>query len=210
MAQIEFSTIVPLVVDDQDFVRKMVVQFLNRLGCVEAYEAADGDSAYAACVKYNPDIVICDLNMKPTNGFDFMRKLRNSPNVHDKHVPVIFLSSNTESGAAAKAFALDADAYLTKPVSPKLLQERIQRLLPPGAGSQGKLNRRPSAPLKFKPGLDAMAVGEKLQYLGFTDIQNIHREGAFWHADAKSPAKATLHLVISPYSGEVIRMRPTL
>ncbi len=207
MALIEFKSIAVLVVDDQDFVRKMVVQFLNRLGCLETFEAADGDSAYAACVRFNPDLVICDLNMKPTNGYDFMRKLRSSPNVHDQHVPVIFLSSNTESGAAAKAFALDADAYLTKPVSPKLLQERIQRLLPPGAGSSGKVNRRPSSPLRFKPGLDHIAIDEKLKYLGFSEIRNIHREGDYWHADAKSPARVVLHLVISPYSGEVIRMR---
>jgi two-component system chemotaxis response regulator CheY len=207
MALIEFNTIAALVVDDQEFVRKMIVQFLNKLGCVETFQAADGDAAYAACIRYNPDLVICDLNMKPTNGFDFMRKLRNSPNAPDKNVPVIFLSSNTESGAAAKAFALEADAYLTKPVSPNLLKERIQRLLPAGAGSAGKVNRHPSQPLTSKSGFDTKAVEEKLRYLGFSEIRGIHREGEYWHVDAKSPAKVPLHLVLSPYTGEIIRVR---
>jgi len=204
---LDFASLCVLVVDDQEFVRKMVGQYLRTLGCREVFEAADGNAAIDMCVRCNPDLVLCDINMKPANGFDFLRAARSGDQVPDRHVPVIFLTSAEESGTVMKAHALEANGFLTKPVKPAALREKIEVVMPPGGGTAGKLPRNPNAPPPPPPELGIAEVTEILHKAGFGKVRAVRREGAFWHADAHSDATNDVHVQVSPYSGQVLRHR---
>jgi two-component system chemotaxis response regulator CheY len=76
----------------------------------------------------NPDIVVCDINMAPMNGFDFLKHVRALPAPANK-IPIIFLTSNASAEFVQKAIDMDIDAYLLKPVTSANLKTKMVMLL---------------------------------------------------------------------------------
>lgn len=74
-----------------------------------------------------PDVLVLDIQMPDTNGLTLCQSLRSSP--HWQRLPVIFLSSATDSKTQNDAFAAGADDYLCKPMSAQTLNDRIQQRL---------------------------------------------------------------------------------
>src|SRR6201994_457871 len=86
-----------LVVDDNASNRKLVVTLLGHEGhqMIEARDGLDGlESARAA----RPDLVISDILMPSMDGFEFVRRLRADPNLHD--VAVIFYTAHFHEAEA--------------------------------------------------------------------------------------------------------------
>ncbi len=71
------------------------------------------------------DLVLLDVMLPYTDGFELLEKLRSNPAW--KNVPVIILTSRTREHDAVRALTLGADDYLTKPFSPAELIARIRR-----------------------------------------------------------------------------------
>lgn len=74
-----------------------------------------------------PDLVILDMDMPHVTGLELCRVVRSDPKWHD--VPVLFLTSRTESGCIQRAFAAGADDYLGKPVIASELLMRVRNRL---------------------------------------------------------------------------------
>lgn len=74
-----------------------------------------------------PDLVLLDVMLPYTDGFELLSKMRASPGW--KEVPVIVLTSRTREEDAVRALGLGADDYLTKPFSPAELVARMHRRL---------------------------------------------------------------------------------
>lgn len=70
------------------------------------------------------DLILLDVNLPDGNGFDFLRKLRQTSNV-----PVIFLTANDLETDEVMGLELGADDYVTKPFSLMVLRARIDKLL---------------------------------------------------------------------------------
>jgi EAL domain-containing protein (putative c-di-GMP-specific phosphodiesterase class I)/CheY-like chemotaxis protein len=67
-----------LVLEDDDFQRKMLVKMLNSLGVINIYEACNGVQALAILNSEDSkviDMAICDINMPEMDGMEFMRHL---------------------------------------------------------------------------------------------------------------------------------------
>ena len=77
------------------------------------------------------DLVLLDVMLPYTDGFELLEKLRTNPAWKD--VPVIILTSRTREHDAVRALSLGADDYLTKPFSPAELIARIRRRIRPAA-----------------------------------------------------------------------------
>ena len=127
-----------LVVDDEPFMRRTVRAMLRRIGCPFVEEAHDGEAALASVAREKPDLVLCDIDMKPMGGLKFVRRLRNNADPALRDLPVIMLTSYADPGVVQAAAKLGISGYLVKPVSPKLLADRLDRMfkgkrLPPGA-----------------------------------------------------------------------------
>ncbi len=120
-----------LVVDDEGFIRTLVARFLKRAGAANVVEAADGGAAMAAIAAYDMtfDAVISDINMRPVNGIELLRAIRTGAGGLKRNMPVLLLTVHGEAELVAEAMALDADAFVLKPVDRKSLIDRIERVL---------------------------------------------------------------------------------
>lgn len=116
-----------LVVDDQEFVRAIVRKMLEQIGIRQVAEARDGGDGLNAVLGQRPDVVICDVQMRPMNGLEFLKALRDMPQI--AATPVLMLTAHTDQATVDGAKALGVDGFLSKPVLPKVLRERIEQAL---------------------------------------------------------------------------------
>jgi two-component system chemotaxis response regulator CheY len=120
-----------LVVDDEEFVRKLVARFLTQAGAASVVQAADGAEAIDAIRTYEMafDAVVTDIKMQPLNGLELLRAIRTGSKGLKRNAHVLVLTAHAESELVATALALDADAFVVKPVGREALIERMARIL---------------------------------------------------------------------------------
>jgi two-component system KDP operon response regulator KdpE len=112
-----------LVVDDEEEIRRAVGRALSaRDYLVET--AADGEEALAAARRFDPDLVVLDLNMPVLDGLAVCRQLRTW-----SQVPILVLSVREDEADKVAALDLGADDYLTKPFGTDELMARVRALL---------------------------------------------------------------------------------
>ncbi len=82
----------------------------------------DGRLAIATCRSNPPDIVVCDLSIPGTDGFELIRRLRQE----QANMPIVAISGlGPEKGK--EALAAGANAFLAKPVDRKLLVSTVEK-----------------------------------------------------------------------------------
>src|SRR5271167_3949731 len=114
-----------LVVDDNQYMRKMIRNLLVNCGIKDIYEASDGIAALDTIRTVGPDVVILDWEMPLLNGAELVRIVR-SPGVFPMpDVPIIMLSGHGERWRVVEAVRLGVHEYLIKPVSAKALYDRL-------------------------------------------------------------------------------------
>jgi two-component system, chemotaxis family, chemotaxis protein CheY len=114
-----------LVVDDNQYMRKMIRNLLVNCGIKDIYEAADGIAALDTIRTMAPDVVILDWEMPLLSGPELVRIVR-SPGVFPMpDVPIIMLTGHCERWRVVEAVRLGVNEYLTKPVSAKALYDRL-------------------------------------------------------------------------------------
>lgn len=124
---VDFASLKILVIDDQEFVRTIVRKMLAQLGADSVFEAQDGHSGLDVVQREMPDLIICDIQMRPMDGFAFVRLLRETEAV--AHTPVIMLTAHTDAANFSRARELEIGAYLAKPVLPPALKEKITEVM---------------------------------------------------------------------------------
>lgn len=124
-----FSALTILVIDDQDFVRTIVRKMLEQLGVGRVIEARDGHSGLDSARADRPDLILCDIQMRPLDGFGFVEALRATPALAD--LPVILLTGHTDGATQNRAKELAVRALLAKPVLPPALRDKIRAALRP-------------------------------------------------------------------------------
>jgi two-component system chemotaxis response regulator CheY len=114
-----------LVVDDNQYMRKMIRNLLVNCGIKDIYEAADGIAALDSIRTVAPDVVILDWEMPLLSGPELVRIVR-SPGVFPiPDVPIIILTGHCERWRVIEAVRLGVNEFLTKPVSAKSLYDRL-------------------------------------------------------------------------------------
>jgi CheY-like chemotaxis protein len=107
-----------LVVEDDPGVRQLCSVILERAG-IEVLEAEDGLRGLERARADAPDLVVLDVSMPRLDGFELATKLRCDDET--RSIPLLFLSGETAPAGKARAHALGALAYLTKPFDPPAL-----------------------------------------------------------------------------------------
>lgn len=120
-----------LVVDDEEFIRTVIVRFLKQAGAAGVVEAADGLQAIEAISTYDMafDAIITDIKMRQMNGLELLKAIRSGAGGLKRNMPVLVLTAHAEAEHVAEALALDADAFVVKPVGREPLIERVVRVL---------------------------------------------------------------------------------
>jgi two-component system response regulator RegX3 len=112
-----------LVVDDEDAILEFVGYNLRKEG-YEVVTAKDGDEALALAGDSRFDLVILDIMLPGTDGFEVCRRLRATSDM-----PVLFLSARDTELDKVVGLELGADDYLAKPFGIRELQARVKALL---------------------------------------------------------------------------------
>jgi YesN/AraC family two-component response regulator len=111
-----------LIVDDEPLARKVLREELESIAGVEIVgEADDGPTALEKIAKYQPDLVLLDLQMPVMGGLDVIRNLKGGA-----RVPVIVVVTAHDK-FALQAFEAGAVDYLLKPVGQECLAEAVER-----------------------------------------------------------------------------------
>ena len=118
-----------LVVDDNRHMRSLVRSVLHALGARHIKEATDGADAYARLGTYAADIIICNWQMSPMDGLEFVRLLRTDTDSPNPFVPVIMLTAHTEAKRVVEARDAGVTEFLAKPISASQLYSRISAII---------------------------------------------------------------------------------
>jgi len=117
------ATKILLLEDDQLF-NETLQDFLEEEGFVVNC-ALDPYSALELSYKNVYDIYLFDVNLPYENGFDLLKKLRDSGDL----TPTIFLTSRDDKSSLVQGFDVGADDYMKKPIDLDELLLRVQALL---------------------------------------------------------------------------------
>jgi two-component system OmpR family response regulator len=112
-----------LIVDDDDDIRSLLSEFLERNG-LHAFQAVDGDVMWEVLKSRPIDIVVLDLNLPGEDGLSLCKRLRSNSNL-----PVIMLTARTSPIDRIVGLETGADDYVCKPFEPLELLSRIRSVL---------------------------------------------------------------------------------
>ena len=115
-----------LVVEDsppQAFILKKLLQHHGYSATV----ASDGAEALALIRKQPPNLILSDVNMPVMNGYEMCLALKSDAST--AAIPVILLTTLSDSTSILEGLKCKADYYLTKPYESKYLLDRVQSLL---------------------------------------------------------------------------------
>ena len=113
-----------LVADDEQLIRTLIRDFLEKAG-YEVAEAGNGVDALEAFGNGDGiSIVILDIMMPLLDGYEVLKRIRSI-----SQVPVILLTAKSEEQDEIDGLGLGADEYVTKPFSPRTLVARVDALI---------------------------------------------------------------------------------
>lgn len=115
-----------LVIDDELPLQKLMENFLK--GEYEVTAKGDGRAALDWIHQGNiPDLIICDVNMEPMDGEEFVRNIRSGELY--KYIPLLMLSGDEESKTRIKFYELGVRNFITKPFNPQELLVLVRLIL---------------------------------------------------------------------------------
>lgn len=115
-----------LIVDNEEPIRALVRECLAAPG-VEVLEAADAEAGWACIAAGAPDVVLLDMIMPGASGLELLARIRNDERLRE--LPVIFLSARASREDLANGLRAGANGYVTKPFSPRRLQDLVRPFL---------------------------------------------------------------------------------
>jgi two-component system response regulator CpxR len=112
-----------LVIDDDVELCSLVSEYLRPEG-FHVESSHDGNSGLARALSGDHTLVVLDVMLPRLNGFDVLRKMRDS-----SRIPVLLLTARGEDVDRIVGLEIGADDYLPKPFNPRELVARIRAIL---------------------------------------------------------------------------------
>ncbi len=113
-----------LVVEDDRDLNRSVCVFLNSSG-YEATGCLCAEEAYDEMYKNTFDLIVSDIMMPGTDGFEFARTVREL----NREIPILFMSARDDFASKQRGFRVGIDDYMVKPIDLDELFLRIGALL---------------------------------------------------------------------------------
>jgi DNA-binding response OmpR family regulator len=116
-----------LIVEDQADIRELIRMTLE-LEDLDIQEEDNGDAGLSAARASHPDLILLDVMMPGSmDGFEVCRQIKADATF--KRVKVVLLTARSQDADRQEGDRAGADAYLTKPFSPRQLLTVVNRLL---------------------------------------------------------------------------------
>jgi DNA-binding response OmpR family regulator len=112
-----------LIIDDDQKLTRLLKTYLEDFG-FKVNTADHPDTGLQLLTQKSPDLIILDIMLPDTNGFDLCKKIRLTTNT-----PIIMLTARGDVMDRVVGLELGADDYLPKPFEPRELVARIQSIL---------------------------------------------------------------------------------
>lgn len=114
-----------LIADANLHFQGLVKGMLQGFGAKRVEMATNGNIVLGRTRSELVDLLICDCYLPGMDGFDLVRTIRHEENNPNRFTPIIVLTSHTQTHNVERARDCGANLVLAKPVSPKLLYERL-------------------------------------------------------------------------------------
>jgi len=115
-----------LVVDDDQVTCSMLEEILKRQN-FHVSTAHDGQEAWALMLAGELDLILLDVIIPKSDGFEILRRMKNHPALEG--IPVILISASDRVDEKIKGFELGANDYVSKPFAGKEMIARINTQL---------------------------------------------------------------------------------
>ncbi len=113
-----------LIVDDDCDLSSMLAEFLGNEG-FQVAATSEGGSALGLIGERPFDLVLLDVMLPGSSGFDVLREIRR----RKPYLPVLMLTARGETIDRVLGLELGADDYLPKPFDPRELAARVRAIL---------------------------------------------------------------------------------
>jgi len=114
-----------LVVDDSATDSHIICNALTAAG-YDTLTVGTAEDAFSVAKEKKPQVILMDVVMPGTNGFQATRQLRRDPETAD--IPIIIISSKNKSSDKVWGLRQGAAAYITKPFRDDELIDSIREL----------------------------------------------------------------------------------
>ena len=115
-----------LIVDDSEFVRSYHSYILEQAD-FHAITAVDGSDGLEKLYESSFDLILTDINMSNMDGYEFIRRVRSDQKFGA--LPIIIVSTESESKDKMKGFEAGANLYIVKPTTPESMLESIRLIM---------------------------------------------------------------------------------
>lgn len=112
-----------LIVDDEEALSKSTCEYFNMFG-VKTFWAADERECFDFLDNNKTDLILLDINLSQSSGFEICKKLRSKTNI-----PILFISARTSNDDVLLALNIGGDDYIQKPYSLSILLAKVKTVL---------------------------------------------------------------------------------
>lgn len=164
-----------LVVEDDRDLNRSVCTFLNQSG-YEATGCLSADEAYDCMYDNVYDLIISDIMMPGTDGFEFVKTVRSL----NSEIPVLFMTARSDFASKQRGYRVGIDDYMVKPIDLDELFLRIGALLRRAKIASSK---------RLEVGAFVMDADEHTAYLNDEEIPLTTREFSILYKLLSYPKK---------------------
>ncbi len=116
-----------LVVDDDEFIRKLLSSYIRDQSEHQVLTAKNGREAFQYLETQQLDLVLLDVHLPDIKGFEILQEIRKK--FSSLELPVMMVTSLEDSGNVIKGFTLGANEFITKPIDLPVAMVRMGNLL---------------------------------------------------------------------------------
>jgi len=122
---VDWASKLVLVVEDESFMRRLLVQMLKNIGVGKVLEAENGAEAMKllTLARTPVDCVLSDLRMPEMDGFALVEAVRTGGEVPNPDVPIVIMSGHSDLESVERAMKSGIQGFVVKPAAqPKVME----------------------------------------------------------------------------------------
>lgn len=116
-----------LIADDDQSTRILLRLILQKDG-YQVIEVENGQQCLTAWHQHQPDMILLDAVMPILDGFDCCAQLHQIDG-GELSIPILMITGLNDKESVDRAFTVGATDYITKPIHPPVLRQRLARIL---------------------------------------------------------------------------------